>query len=303
MNIPNELKNELNNIGAIFQKVIFANENKGRYTIQILWNNAECILKWNDKNHKEHLDKLMKEIDFYKKLQVDDDAYLPKIFCIAENYIIMEKLIGDSARNALIHICNSDNKRIIEILDGIRAAIRWLYLENEIFDVKNTKIDVSKEINNYIYKMLNSGPMNTKNNFWDEKVLILLSLFITKKVKKVIPDLGSMVHGDLHLNNFFAIVDGKVCILDWENTKIGSRDLELAYLFAQVNYLLIDNDRYRTYWKDSVLHDISKLNMSEKIFMYYADLFTVIIECNPRYGYNVKRRQIVKSRLRLVRLK
>lgn len=304
-NISVELLTELKAIDASLQKVIFYNALKGRYTIQILWKNSECILKWNEKGFIEYLGKLKKEIGFYEKMQQKDVPYIPKVLHVSDNYFIQEKLNGDSTRNVLVYENRVKDKSIRAVLDEIRDAVEWMYLENELFISENKYIDTQKELKSYIGKMLKSGPMNTKNSYLMDKVLGVLSVLTMKSIDRLDNSClqnGLIIHGDLHLNNFYSTDDGRVCILDWENTKIGSRYLELAYLYAQVNYLLIDNDNERLYWKSIMSNGIQKLSLSAKVFRYYAEIFSNIIECNPRYGYNVNKMQIAKSHLKLVKL-
>ncbi len=299
-----ELQSELRAIDARLQKVIFFNQGKGRYTIQIRWRGMECILKWNEIKSTEHLKMLKKEIEFYSKMQDREIIYLPKILYIADNYVILEKLSGSSLRKTLI-IENADKRdNIKKILDGIKNSIQWMYSENELFNCVTNKISPIEELRYYVFKMLGSGPMHTRNNFFMTLILKVLAVLLVGNIEKLIsPCLYSrlMIHGDLHLNNFYFTKEGRVCILDWENTKIGSRYLELSYLYAQVNYLLLDNNADKVYWKSVMYNSVQNLNMSTQIFEYYTELFCNIIECNPRYGYKVKKKQFVKKQLNLIK--
>lgn len=301
-NIPVRLRTELDNIGAQFKKVIFCNELKGRCTLQIFWGNSECVMKWNEYTRTEHLKKLQKEISFYAEAGHENIPYIPKVFHTADNFLILEKLNGDSVRNSIIHEIETGGMGIRKILDGILRSVEWMYLQNGLFVSRNEDIDERKELRHYVYKMMNSGPMHTNNDLVTEKLLAVLSVravrIITKGENSSLR-CGDMVHGDLHLNNFYAADDGRVCILDWENTRIGSRYLELAYLYAQVSFLLKSRGDIARYWRDITMDAVPGLNLSPDVFGRYAELFCSIIECNPRYGYKAGRYKIMKEQLKM----
>lgn len=297
------LQNELKAIDARPQKLIYFNRNKGRYTIQIVWKNVECILKWNEYDSIEHLNKLKKEILFYEKMLQKNSPYLPKILYIADNYFIQEKLSGDSTRNRIISQKISSDIKIKESLNRIVDAVGWMYSDSDFNICENKNINLDKELKKYVGKMLKSGPMNTKNSYFVDKILDVIYTIIEKEIAKrdnIMLQRGQLIHGDLHLNNLYSTNNNQVYILDWENMCIGSRYFELAYLYAQVNYLLPEEEK--VFWKNEMIKKIKFINLSEVIFSYYAELFSAIISCNPRYGYGESWKRIIESQFKLIKI-
>lgn len=284
--LPQELKNNIEALEASITEIISHNPAKGRYTIRILYNDCDCILKWNDLAHVEHLKKLQQELRIYAIFEnCNIYSFVPSIYKVKENYIIMEKLKGKSLRKILLQ--NKNVAEIRKILDNLSKTVIQMYQQNNLQETEQEYYNYKKEYKMYVNLILCSGPMGTFNNPFETKILEILAIWLFNRCGKlclVPPENGTKtVHGDFHLNNLFVDTHKQIYILDWENVHKGNCYLEIAYMHAQICNLLKNNSE-KNYLGKKIEEILNVLKLDKKSYYSHAVFFQLMISCNGRYA-------------------
>lgn len=297
------LVNKLSSLKYRLEKIVYHNPIKRRYTLIISRNEIYYILKWNHPDEYEHLNKLSKEINFYKNNK--DKGFLPKLIYFESNLMIIEFIESITLREWLINYISSLNGDVVD--DKFKSKInilsnnlKELYLEaNENVELNST----FKSLTTYFGKLCTSVPMSAPRNRIEFFLLRSNWIINKRNISKVIQSLwiqnnkginnieskSHSIHADLHLNNIIVPLKGEyIKIIDWENSTKGTIFEDINYLLTFTKCLFREFPKHQIYIDEKFEDVVKELDENKlALFKEIDELYALAISVNRSFGYNV----------------
>lgn len=264
------------------------NDRKGRYCYRFAYGNNTCFLKWNDNDieHKQFKESLHREINAYQLL--DGADVTPALMNCGQpkDMLVSEYLTNAKTIRALLKEDNTDNNTIIHLVE--RIITTWFEC---IENLSDTKLEIPKDeyagyslFDRYLGSLFCSRPFEAEKL---RKTLLLrnkiikkaTSLFFKRKIINLTRKRLRVVHGDFHANNIL-VVGGTCKIIDFENVRMGCREIELAYIVAQL-YLLLRNNKCVITKIDLTIQGRMSKDFDFNLYSFVLSLYEKSIRYNP----------------------
>lgn len=192
--------------------------------------NEDQILKHvrRDMLKNELFDTYKKEALFYQCKMGSECEYLPEIINVelsdGEIIILMKKY--DHLERADV---NEEIQKIIKTLTLVHSDEIPEFLK----DSENRKESLSAERVEYCLNGWKSV-LNEHENAFDEELLN----HVANKINDIISwhnnEEAIMIHGDFHWDNLLKTNDGKICVCDWQNVRIGGASEDLSFFMSRL---------------------------------------------------------------------
>lgn len=271
-------------------KIISTNNRKGR--INALCKDKEgreLFVKYNLPNLPGTLPFLMEKCVY----DIVDVKYIPKHF-YNDDLLILEKCTQiQTARFKLMKFIRN-NGDFVEQEKIIKAVLDNYCGICEAFDNANiAQLDVKsysfcKYLSKFLSKSWLSGPEiqpiktspSTKNRIlrYIFEIGTFILTFFSKKNKRI-------CHGDPHLNNYLGGDRDLVCI-DFEDVCLGFREVELAYIVAQIEALYEENKNKKLlieFLKPIEKQTLKKVKGNYNLYIIVKVSICMGMKRNPRY--------------------
>jgi serine/threonine protein kinase len=236
-----------------FEKLLFRNPRKGRWTILVAGEDEtnRYVLKWSSPNSPSSArDAFRNEIEFYNT-RCDSPIVLSAVRT-TERMLLLPYFEGTSLRDFLsIQLGTGDFDEppfdeIEAVLDLVYRRILDFYCKRPLSE--GTGTELSQELMTRWTKLLLSGPMQKSRSQIEERIShIFWNCFAGRVAKDLTQSVSSheesrlflgkgLVHGDLHYNNILVSEDiREACLIDFENLESdGFWVADLAYLHTMV---------------------------------------------------------------------
>ena len=284
--IPDQLKTMLEEAGLSHAEVISFGERKGRWCLSAVnEDGVKVFVKWNDPDKEEFYKSFKKEIVIYSILQ--GTGVVPVLFETgAEDLLVLEYKEGKGTLRSLL-LGEQDPEIKKEFLK--KAMILWdtfLVVSDErkkMLAGMCTETSYPVQFEHHLWQLYLSGPADTRINRVTRKINQFY--LAADRRKNGIPERGSMrktvIHGDLHLNNFMIDETG-ITLIDFEDVTAGCAEVELAYFAVQAEALLKDEKTVR----DSFMEDMKNIfgkRLDMKAWQSIYSRYRTAILHNPRF--------------------
>lgn len=269
------------------EKVIFCNEQKGRYTAVVLNEQKnKLILKWNstEENYKQHLCFLQYEILKYKEKR--NKKYFINYVESGENYLLLEYIDGMTLREFLIRYAKELKKDIVsEEFKKIILQLIDIY-KREYIDLsyKNyNDLNFYRSTKERIYQLGLSGPnRNFPNGVRKYVIKIILQIIypiIKRKCYKFSQCRMNIIHNDLHLNNILIDHNLNLYIIDLENYKEDFILKDIIYSYVMITKIIENKNHIKFLEKN--FYPLFKEN--KKNIKNIINIFQFVINLNNKF--------------------
>lgn len=293
--LPEQLERLLDQYNISEYQVISVNERKGRYCLRAFASNHPVLVKWNTEEQKEACQDLEKEAEIYALLKGKN---ITPGLINKEPFLTVEYIENNrTLRQSVLDTKNEDHLKIIigKVFDIYIKMLRELS-ESTSISCKETAIE--RQLKMYLFKLMLSGPEGTcihkperiKNRIGYK---ILKKLIVTEKFQANFHDM-TLIHGDFHLNNELVDASNNVFIIDFENVIVGNASLELAYWYAQMWALLVENKKYIQILDKKTDQLLEQEYFEKELFWKAVSLYKAGISVNSRFWRSGKKLSLKK---------
>lgn len=274
--LPVETTDLLRARSLVCVDVLVASQRKRQYTLLVEDpDRRRWVLKYRDPSQGP-----LGESSFYERHRA---PYLPDLVEIAPDHVLMRYHEGRRLREKL-------SRGPLE--EAARRALIDALSDPPLADEAGVAGfgDVRRSLVRNLMRLLTSGPMDTpapgpisgRLLGWRARLLVAVVGGRLSAGAAASAATGPPVHqhGDLHLNNVILGEGGRVIILDWEDTFIGTPICDWLYFWPQYLRLAGPDDAFGKFREEAT----RRWPAQTRIFDELLPLFAWAARSNPRFG-------------------